>query len=141
MNRGQLLLLRQSVIAFVDSCPVFCVSFGNNLGLAEADSPLEPYHFVPVRNRIVREKLVIDVTLTSFGIVYRRYFGILFVYSVSGDLEYYDPPVGIVVAVERHRHFRTRLDEHQPFYRPSPALNVNVPNNGRPDSIHSSVTE
>lgn len=87
---------------------MFGVACGDNFGLAETQCSVEPNEFVPSGNRIIWKKLVVDVALTSFGVVYRHDFGILLVYSVSGNLKNDDPLVGILVAVEIFDLFGTR---------------------------------
>lgn len=48
------------------------------------------------------------MTFPTLGVVYRRDFGVLLGYAISGDLEYYDPLLGILVAVELNDVVRSR---------------------------------
>jgi hypothetical protein len=115
---------------------VLDVAFGDNLSFSESDRSIEPDRLVAPRNRIVREKLMIDVTFPALGVVYRRDFGILLVYAISGNLEYYDPLLGILVAVELTDVVGSRLRQHESFDGAFPATNADVTNDGRLHSIH-----
>ncbi|WP_135853348.1 hypothetical protein [Halorussus salinus] len=132
----ELLPVRQSVVASVYLRPVFGVSPGDYLRLTEAERPVEPDEFVATRNRIVRQELIVDVTLAALGVVYRRNFGVLFVGSVSGDLKDDDPRLGILVSVELWYISWSRFSKDESFDRALSVRNANVADDESLDPLH-----
>lgn len=124
------------MIAPVYSRPVFRVPLGYYLGLTEAESAVEPDHLVSPWDRIVREKLVVDVPFSPFGVVYRCDLGVLLVYSVSRNLKNDDPLYGIFVSVEATDFFGSRFGQNEPPDRPSPATDADVTDDDCFDSFH-----
>ncbi|WP_132059290.1 hypothetical protein [Halorussus amylolyticus] len=109
---------------------------GDNFGLSKRNSSVEPDEFVSPRNRIAGEKLVINVAALALGIIYRHDFGVLFVDTVSGNLENDYPTVGIVVAIESLAPLGNGVSKHETFDGPPPVSNIDVTDDSRLYPLH-----